>query len=247
MKKKKYKKKKKKSLLKFLKEYAAVITIGMTILAFLSNGIINYYKKASSTEFYFHYLSLNIDDENFIKNYQKEDYAPHNHKEIVAPTINNEINKLLYKYPDKTMSYFITYLIIEQTSEVQAEDISIKFKQYGSAKSLKNTELSSFPISEKQNKGKIKTKKIQYPFPKGETLKIPISICKNRDEFTTDLKDCYYIKIEPISIEYKNKYLFSKRNVPIRGYIEHDVIIDGELVTGKGGIPLDDEKEWYLK
>lgn len=247
MKKKKYKKKKKKSLLKILKEYAAVITICMTILAFILNGLISYYKKASSTEFYFQYLSLMVDDENFVKNYQKDEYAPYNRREIESPTINNDINKLLYQYPNKVKGYFITYLIMEQKSNVQAEDVSIEFKQYGDSKSLKNNEISDFPISLKDDSWQTKTKKIEYPFPKGEILKIPISICRNQDMMTADLKDCYYMKMEPISIKYKNKYLFSKREIPIRGYIEHDVIIDGEMVTGKGGISYEEEKGWYRK
>lgn len=42
--------------------------------------------------------------------------------------------------------------------------------------------------------------------------------------------NCYYLKLEPISIKYKNKYLMST----IREYIEQNVIIDGDVVTGKG-------------
>lgn len=48
-------------------------------------------------------------------------------------------------------------------------------------------------------------------------------------------KDIKYSALESISIKYKNKYLMSKREVPIRGYIEQNVIIDGDVVTGKGG------------
>ncbi|MCI8346687.1 MAG: hypothetical protein HFJ12_01900 [Bacilli bacterium] len=54
--------------------------------------------------------------------------------------------------------------------------------------------------------------------------------------------------LQPVSIEYRNKYLFSKRTIPIREYIEHDVIIDGEVITGKGSSYVEeDKKEWYLK
>lgn len=86
------------------------------------------------------------------------------------------------------------------------------------------------------NKGISISKKINYPFPKGEKLKIPISICKNNNEYTLELTNCYYLQYKPTSIEYKNKYISSKRKVPIRDYIEKNVIIDGEVITGKGSV-----------
>lgn len=244
MKKKKYKKKK--SLLKIMKEYAAVITIGMTILAFLLNAMINYYRKCSSTEFYFHYLTLNIEDENWVKNYQKKENILPYHQELKAPTLNNKINKLLYQYPHQTKGYFVNYLIIKQIGKSTATDIKINFKQFGNSKSLENKNLTDYPINKKKHK--LISKKIEYPFPKEETLKIPLSICKSQNKYTTTPTDCYYIMLQPVSIEYRNKYLFFKRTIPIREYIEHDVIIDGEVITGKGSSYVEeDKKEWYLK
>ena len=86
----------------------------------------------------------------------------------------------------------------------------------------------------KTKKKKFISKTIDYPFPKEETLKIPISLCKNYNEYSFDLTKCYYLKYEPISIEYNNKYLFSKQNIKIREYKEHTVIMDGEPMGGKG-------------
>lgn len=234
MKKKKYNKnKKKKKFLKIIKEYAAVITIGMTILAFITNCIINYYKKASKTWFDFQYLTVQIKTDDFIKEYQQSNYGGFYHELLLSPTFNNELNQLLYKNPEKAVDYFITYLIIEQKDSIEAEDVKITFKQYGEANDLSNKELDEFPINKKD--GKNISNKIKYPFPKGERLKIPISICKNNNSYTMRQNNCYYLKLEPISIRYKNKYLMSKREVPIRGYIEQNVIIDGDVVTGKGG------------
>lgn len=55
MRKKRYKRKqkKKKTILNILKNYATVITIGMSILAVIANIIIKYYKNSISTDFYF--------------------------------------------------------------------------------------------------------------------------------------------------------------------------------------------------
>lgn len=232
MKKKKSNKKKKKSWLKFLKDYAAVITIFISILAFVINGIIYYFNKINDTEFYFEYLSVKIDTDNFVKEYQQTNYGGYHHNALQAPTLNNDINKLLYKNPKKVKNYFITYLIIEQSGKVDAQNVKINFKQYGKTKSLDNIDLNSIPVNKKIKTNISKT--INYPFPKGEILKVPISICKNSNDYTMELKDCYYIELKPISIEYNNKYLFSKRKIPIRDYIGRDVIIDGQSIMGKG-------------
>lgn len=233
MNKKKSNKKKKKSLLKFLKDYAAVITIFISILAFLINGIIYYYNKINDTYFSFYYLSVKIDTDNFVHEYQQSDYGgSYYHKFLQAPTLNNNLNKLLYKDPKKVKNYFITYLIIEQNGNIDAQNVKINFKQYGKTQSLNNKNLNSVPVN-KKIKSNI-SEKINYPFPKGEILKIPISICKNHNDYTMTLEDCYYIELKPTSIEYNNKYLFSKKNIPIRGYVDKNVIIDGKVALGKG-------------
>lgn len=247
MSKKKYKKKKKNKVLRFLNEYAAVITIGMTLLAVVGNAMIAYHKKASSTDFYFEYLTVKMDNENWVKNYQKNSSNFYHEKELKSPTMNNELNKLLYKYPKKVTGYFITYLIMKQTEEVTATDIKINFKEYKNIKSLKENDLTDCLINKKQEKQK--QMKIDYPFPKEELIKIPIAICKSENDYITYPKNCYYVARKPVSIEYRNKYLFSKRRVPIREYLESNVIIDGELVTGKGSASEDttEENPWYLK
>lgn len=51
------------------------------------------------------------------------------------------------------------------------------------------------------------------------------------------------MKIKPLFITYENKYLFSKRKIPIREYIEHDVIVDGESITGKGSSYVEENKK----
>lgn len=229
---KKYKKKKKNKVLKFLKEYASVITIGMTLLAVIGNGIIAYYKKSSETEFYFEYLTVKIDNDNWVKNYQEKNKNLYLEKELKAPTMNNELNKLLYKYPKKVKNYFITYLIVSQKGNIPATDIKINFKEYKNKKSLKEKELSDCLITKKSETKK--EERIAYPFPKNEYIKIPIALCESEDEYSAYPKKCYYIALKPTSIEYRNKYLLSKRKVAIRKYLSYNIIIDGELMGGKG-------------
>lgn len=231
-KKKKKKTQQKKSFLKIVKNYAAVITIGMSILAFIVNGIIKYHTKISSTEFYVQYLSVQIKTKDFVKEYQQENYGGFYHDSLQSPTLNNELNQLLYKNSDQVVGYFVTYLIIEQLSDIEAQDVELHFKQYNSKGSLSKNKFNQLPIN--QNASKTISQKISYPFPKGERLKIPVSICKNQNSYTMDLDECYYLKLDPISIEYKNKYPFSKRNELIRDYAETNVIIDGEVISGKG-------------
>lgn len=231
-KKKKKKKQQKKSFLKVVKNYAAVITIGMSILAFITNGIIKYYSKVSSTQFHVQYLSVQIKTKDFIKEYQQKDYGGFYHDYLQSPTLNNKLNQLLYNNSEQVVGYFVTYLIIEQVSDIEAEDVELHFKQYKSTGNISNNNFNKLNINQKTSK--TTSQKINYPFPKGERLKIPVSICKNQDSYIMNLKECYYIKLEPISIEYKNKYPFSKRNEPIRDYTERNVIIDGEVITGKG-------------
>ena len=67
-KKKKYENKKRaKKILKLLRDNATLITILITFLAALLNGILAYYRKSCSTEFYFQYLTVNIDQEDWVK------------------------------------------------------------------------------------------------------------------------------------------------------------------------------------
>lgn len=179
----------------------------MIILAFITNCIINYYKKASKTWFDFQYLTVQIKTDDFIKEYQQSNYGGFYHELLLSPTFNNELNQLLYKNPEKAVDYFITYLIIEQKDSIEAENVKITFKQYGKANDLSNKELDEFPINKKN--GKNISNKIKYPFPKGERLKIPIFICKNNNSYTMSQNNCYYLKLEPISIKYKNEYLMS--------------------------------------
>lgn len=247
--KRKYEQRKKgKKILKFLKEYSAVIMIAMSVLAFISNGIIWYYQKANSTEFSFSYLTVFIDSDDWVKTYIEKNGENALYSDLVSPTINNSIQQLLYKNPDKLMGYYVTYLIVTQTGETDASNVTLHFKQYGKEVNISQNELSDFKIS-KQSNSKIIYKKIQYPFPEGEQIKVPISICKADNYYAMKSKTCYYIQLEPISIEYENKYLFSKRNEKIRPYSEENVIIDGEMVTGKGSADdiSDTNKPWYLK
>ncbi len=238
--------KKKKKLLTILKDYAGVITIGVSVIAGILNLVMNYFEKASSTEFYIQYLTVKIDNKNWLNEGEDKITTSTNLSILKTPTLNNELNQLLYKHKDKVMNYFITYLIIRQRGKNDALDVKINFDQYGKTSSLNDKTLKEIPVDEKIFK-KI-TKTIEYPFPKGEELKIPISICTLENTYSAHPKECYYIKLNPTSIEYKNKYLFSKRKIPIREYLEHDVIIDGEVITGKGGTPIEEEtKKWYLK
>jgi len=245
-KKKNYKKQKKiNHFLKFLKEYAAVITICVTIFSAILSRIFVYFEKASSTEFYFQYITIQMNSEEGIQAIQKENSIAYLASELNSPTIHNELNKFLYEYPTKTKGYFITYIVLKQRGETDGENVKINFIQYGSEDFQKKKELSDFPIDEKRSK--TITKEIEYSFPKGEMVKVPISICQGKDDYITNRQECYYLLYEPISIEYKNKYFFSKRKVPVRKYLEHDVIIDGDLITGKGGPFVEVEKQWYVK
>lgn len=242
----KRKQKKKKKILTILKEYAGIITIGVSILAGSLNLIANYVEKASSTEFYMQYITVKIDSENWLNEYQNKIDSSTYLTALKAPTLNNELNQLLYQHKDKVIDYFITYLVIEQRDKNPALDVKLNFKQYGISSSLDNKALSDIPIDQKTSE-KVK-RSIKYPFPQGEQLKIPLSICTLENESSTYPKECYYIKLKPISIEYKNKYLFSKRKIPIREYLEHNVIVDGEVVTGRGGPYIEEEpQKWYLK
>lgn len=233
----KKKRKDKKKLLKILKEYSGVITIVISLLAVVSNGVITYFNKANSTSFNFEYLSLKIDNEKWFENYLSDSYGVGFKKSIQAPTINNEINKLIYKEKNSVIGYYVTYLIISQNSGVDAQDIKINFEKYGSNVDEANLDLSKYPIS--QNKKTLYTEKIGYPFKKGEKIKVPISLCKITSDFTRGHNDCYYMLYKPISIEYKNKYLFSKKTLKIRKYTAYNVIVDGECITGRGGDGID--------
>ena len=72
---KKKKNKKKKTFLIFLKNYAAVITIGMSIVAFIANALVKYHSNSTDTNFYYQYLTLNIEDKNFVKKYKDKNYG----------------------------------------------------------------------------------------------------------------------------------------------------------------------------
>lgn len=246
MKKTKRRKKQRKKILKFLNTYAAIITIFVSILAFLFNGIIKYYQKSISTEFSMQYITVNINSDNWVEEIQKDDHISSYLEELKAPTINNDINKVLYEYGDKVNGYYVTYLIIEQVKDVEALDVKINFKKYGEARALDQKEINDLKI-DKSIEEEV-SEKIDYPIKKNDSLKVPISICKPSNEYETYPSDCYYVEYEGVSIEYRNKYLFSKREVPIREYLEHNVIIDGEVVTGRGSTASPSEnKPWYLK
>ena len=124
----------------------------MTILAFITNCIINYYKKASKTWFVFQYLTVQIKTDDFIKEYQQSNYGGFYHELLLSPTFNNELNQLLYKNPETAVDYFITYLIIEQKDSIEAENVKITCKQYGKDNDLSNKELDEFPINKKNGK-----------------------------------------------------------------------------------------------
>jgi len=243
VKKSKYKKKKKQKFLKFLKDYATIITIGITILAAIFNAIIQYYEKTESTEFVFQYITVNISDENWITEYQEHFKENFFSNDLKSPTLNNSLNKALYLYPEKMKGYFLTYLVIEQKQKYDALNVKLNFQQYVSAESLEQGTMNELALETEDYRNIME--EIEYPFPQGEKLKIPISICQT--QYATDFGDCYYMKLIPISIEYKNKYWFSKREIQIRPYIEHNVIIDGEVVSGKGSTQEEESRPWYLK
>ncbi len=231
--KKKYEtKKKKKKILNFLKDYSSVITIFVAFFAFIPNGIIKYYNNINSTEITTSYLSVYIDSDDWVKTYMDKNGKNSLYKGLISPTINNEIQKSLYKYPDKLRGYFVTYLVIEQTRENDALDVKINLRKTKSNKNITDGEISSLTLSNKNEKSV--SKKISYPLSKNEYLKIPISVCEKDNYGMPANTKCYYIKYEPISIEYKNKYLFSKKNLKINKFISGDVIIDGSFVGGKG-------------
>ena len=246
MKKAKKRKKQKRKIIKFLNTYATIITIVVSILAFLFNGIIKYYQKSISTEFSMQYLTVNINSNNWVREIQNDNHVSSYLEVLKSPTINNDINKLLYKYGNKVNGFFFFFLIIEQTKDVEALDVRINFKKYGKAKSLDKERITDLKINKYLETDVSEV--INYPVKKNDILKIPISLCKSSNEYETYPSDCYYVEYEGISIEYRNKYLFSKREIPIRKYLEHNVIIDGEVVTGKGSSTIPNEnKAWYLK
>lgn len=226
------KKKKKKKILKFLKEYSSVIMIGITLFAFIPNLFIWYYQKVNSSNFYVSYLSVLIDSDDWIKTYTNKNGKNLVYSNINCPTLNNSINKLMYKNSSSVKGYYVTYLIIKQTGDVTADNVKIKFKKYSSNKKYNETDLTNFKINNKKHNNMYK--RIKYPFPKDETLKIPISICKTDDPYSLNNYNCYYDKYNPISIEYKNSYMIKNKKIKIRNYEEHNVIIDGEMMTGKG-------------
>ena len=226
------KKKKKKNFIKFLKEYSSVIMIIITIFAFIPNLIIWYYKKINSSDFYVSYLTVSIDSDDWVKTYISKNGENAVFTELSCPTINNSINQLLYKYPDKVKGYYITYLIVSERGETPASDVTIKFNEYGKASDLEDNNLEDLKINKKSEKTVYK--KIGYPMSEGEKIKIPISICKIDNLYTLEKKECYYIEEDPISITFKNKYMIHNKTVEIRPYIENNIIIDGEMITGKG-------------
>ena len=192
------------------------------------------------------YITVNINSDNWVEEIQKDDHISSYLEELKAPTINNDINKVLYEYGDKVNGYYVTYLIIEQVKDVEALDVKINFKKYGEARAIDQKEINDLKI-DKSIEEEV-NEKIDYPIKKNDSLKVPISICKPSNEYETYPSDCYYVEYEGVSIEYRNKYLFSKREVPIREYLEHNVIIDGEVVTGRGSTAIPSEnKPWYLK
>lgn len=234
MKKKKHRKNKKnkfEKLLDFMKEYAGVITIIISLLAVLFNGVILYLNKASSSDFEFRYITLKIDNDEWFEAHKEESYGNYYRNWIDAPTLNNDINQLINKEKDKVIGYYVTYLVMEQVGEVAANNIKITFRQTKNNNLLEDN-LADLKIT-KEKKEEV-VEEINYPFPKNEKLKIPISLCKIDDFYTTGFEECYYVNLKPISIEYNNKYLFSDKKADIRKYIEHGVVVDGKELGGMG-------------
>lgn len=222
--KKKYQKNKKQN--KSLKNVVLVITtVVVPILSLFFTVSSGYYEKSKDTFFSFRYVTVRIDDSNWINNYIKNgNFVGF----LDMPTYNNEVNSILYTKSEDLIGLYVTYLIIEQTGNSEALDVKINFNIYNKCSAnrekkeiydLTNSNYQSF------------SKKIEYPFKDGEKLKIPLSICKNEEY---DLGNCYCVFYKPTSIKYKNRYLFSKKYQEIRYYSEHEVIVDGKNIMGVG-------------
>lgn len=237
MKKKKTKRKKKKnntnkSIAKFIKNNSTIITIIVSITAILFPYILNFLEKSLDTEFKFSYLTIRIDDTNYLEDLKNNQSIYKD--DLITPTVNNEINKLLYNEKEKVVDFYITYLIITQSKNIAAENVKLNFIKYGKETNLNDKNLTDVPIDKN-----IKTnysKYIKFPINKNEKIKIPLSICKMKDEYFFDIDKCYFMEYKPISIEYNNKYPFSRRKYKIREYLEHNVIIDGKVATGMGEV-----------
>lgn len=222
----------------FIKKNSTAITIVISFLAIVSPSIFEYFGKANDTEFKFYYLTVKVDDSDYLENLKEKDYAGIYHNYLNAPTIHNEINDLFYHYKDKVVSYYVTYLIVKEIGDVTARDVKLNFRKYGKKESLEDKEISDVSIN-KALKEEVALS-TGYSLSKDEIIKVPISICTMKDKQYFNVDKCYYMEVKPISIEYRNKYLFSKRKIYIREYLEHNVIVDGEVATGMGGTSLDE-------
>jgi len=149
------------------------------------------------------------------------------------PTINNGLTEILNTRALEFKDYYITHLIITQTSSIEALNSTISLTQIGN-----NNE--NLKINNDYQKEIIET--IPFNIYQNEGVKIPISICKI-DLVKYKHEDCILFKYVPNYIEYNNKYLFSKTKQAIRSSDEF-LIVEGTTL-GRGG-PVE-EIPWYLR
>lgn len=211
------KKKKRKKILCFLKEYAAVITIFMSIVAVLFNAMISYYQKAKSTTFIEEYFSIRIDEKFPTLSENSAYYIT----KMKYPTLNNEIAQIIKYHKQEVEGYSVTYLLLTQSEKIGAKDVVVTLEKRGFV-DMNHLENHQIDLSKKERV----TEKVSLQISQDEGIKIPISICKI-DEINNKKYDCQFLTYKPLCIEYRNKYLFSKQKMNIRDENVGNFMIDG--------------------
>ena len=194
------------------KKYIIIIPLLFMLIVFVLPFLIKMYKvKMNSTNFNFRYEVIKIGDYNSNSDYYK--------KIISFPTVKNDVEKLLNNFSVSLDGYYVLYLVITQYDEVPNKKLNIVFNKYG--KYDKDNLSKQIPDS-----SQIVNEEVNVYLSKDESLKVPIGICKTTigDPFITD---CIYIRYEPLSITYKNKYLFSKKTNKIPKLEESNLYING--------------------
>lgn len=219
-------KKFKKKILKFLKDYITVITFFVSGIGLILNIVILYIEKSNQTEFeanYYIQKITNIDEKNITG--KNETIIRH----MSYATYNNEINIIINKYKEELKDYYVIYLILEQTDKQDAKDVKLSLQKKGQA-NVEEFDINDLEISEEIDKDVINLDGI---FKQNDGIKIPVAICEFEMNYMKK-GDCIIEEIKPLTIEYKNKYLFSKRIKEIRDMYLNIVTFEGEIVNGRG-------------
>lgn len=225
-KKKLSKKRLRKQILKFLKDYIALITFFVSGIGIVINMGILYYKKSNQTDFEINYYVQKIVTDDTLKINSNNDTII---RHMTYATYNNEINVILNKYKEELKDYYIIYLVLEQTEKQTAKNVKLSLQRTGQA----NIDNLNFNQLEIVNKTTNEDLVLDGIFKQNDGIKIPIAICEFDSSYMKK-GDCIIEEIKPLTIEYENKYLFSKRTKEIRDMYVNLVTFEGEIVNGRG-------------